>query len=258
MTTEISAAYVYPAKPGRIVGLDGVRGLAALYVVLYHIFLRAWPGVAAADAPFWAVWLDSGRAAVIVFIAVSGFSLAIRPARSGWRFASIRGYARRRAWRILPPYWAALAFSLVMVWFVLAQPGWAVPTAKSVIVYGLLVQDAVSTGIPNRAFWSIAIEAQLYVLLPLLLLIVRRWSAIAMVALAAAIVVTMGLLGPQVPWMNDALMKFTPDLAVLFAVGVLTAGIVTARERVRSQPWAWYALVAAVPLIVLVSITGPA
>ena len=25
-------------RPGRVVGLDGIRGLAALYVVLYHIF----------------------------------------------------------------------------------------------------------------------------------------------------------------------------------------------------------------------------
>ena len=56
------------------------------------------------------------------------------------------------------------------------------PNGKSVVVYGLLVQDVVSAGSPNRAFWSIAIEAQLYILLPLLLLIVRRVSALAMVA----------------------------------------------------------------------------
>ncbi|MCU1550304.1 MAG: acyltransferase 3 [Glaciihabitans sp.] len=257
MATQTGAT-VSSATPGRILGLDGIRGLAALYVVLYHIFLRAWPGAAATHAPFWAVWLDNGRAAVIVFIALSGFSLAIGPARSGWRFSSIRDYARRRAWRILPPYWAALGFSLVMVWFVLAQPGWAVPDGKSVVVYGLLVQDAVSTGIPNRAFWSIAIEAQLYILLPLLLLIVRRFSAVAMVALVAAIVVPMGLLGPDVAWMNDALVKFTPDLAVLFAVGVLAAGIVTASERTRALPWAWFALAAVVPVIVLIWINGTA
>jgi peptidoglycan/LPS O-acetylase OafA/YrhL len=241
-------------NPSRITGLDGIRGLAALYVVVYHIYLRAWPGAAAAHAPLWADWFGYGRFAVIVFITLSGFSLALGPARSGWRFTSLRGFARRRSWRILPPYWAALGFSLVMVWFVLPQPGWALPNGKSVIVYGLLVQDAVPAGSPNRAFWSIAIEAQLYILLPLLLLIVRRVSALAMAALVAAIVVTLGLLGPHVALTNDALLQFTPDLAVLFAVGVLAAGIVTARERVRSQPWAWYALAATVPVIVLISL----
>ncbi len=44
-----------------------------------------------------------------------------------------------------------------------------------------------------------------------------------MVALVAAIVVTIGLLGPHVPLMNSALVKFTPDLVVLFAVGLLAS-----------------------------------
>ena len=241
---------------GRVVGLDGIRGLAALFVVLNHIFERAWPGYPANPAPFWAAWLIYGRFAVIVFIALSGFSLGLGPARSGWRFKSIATYAHRRAWRILPPYWAALGFSLVMTWFVLAQPGWAVPNGKSVVVYGLLVQDVFHVGTPNKAFWSIAIEAQLYFLLPLLLLLVRRVSARAMAGLVAAIVVTIGLLGPHVPLMNTALIKFTPDLAVLFAVGLLAAAIVTADERTRSRPWAGYALATTVPVIALMVVKG--
>jgi peptidoglycan/LPS O-acetylase OafA/YrhL len=252
------AARALPATgSGRVAGLDGIRGLAALYVVVYHIFLRAWSGYPAATlAPFWTVWLSYGRAAVVIFIALSGFSLGLGPARSGWRLASIATYAHRRAWRILPPYWAALAFSLVLTWYVLAQPGLPVPNGKSVAVYGLLVQDVFSVGSPNRAFWSIAIEAQLYVLLPLLLLLVRRVSALAMAGLVAAIVVTIGVLGPHVALMNTALVKFTPDLAVLFAVGLLASGIVTAGERTRSRPWAGYSLAAAVPAIVLMVVKG--
>ncbi|HKR72014.1 MAG TPA: acyltransferase, partial [Streptosporangiaceae bacterium] len=245
-------------RPGRVVGLDGLRGLAALFVVLNHIFERAWTGYPANPAPFWAAWMNYGRFAVIMFIALSGFSLGLGPARSGWRFKSIPTYAHRRAWRILPPYWAALGFSLVMTWFVLAQPGWRVPDGKSVVVYGFLVQDVFAVGSPNRAFWSIAIEAQLYLLLPLLLLLVRRVSARAMVGLVAGIVVTIGLLGPHVPVMNTVLIKFIPDLAVLFAVGVLAAGIVTASERTRSRPWAGYALAATVPVIALIIIKGAA
>jgi peptidoglycan/LPS O-acetylase OafA/YrhL len=243
--------------PGRVVGVDGIRGLAALFVVLNHIFERAWPEYPGANhAPFWAAWLIYGRGAVAMFIALSGFSLGLGPARSGWQFKSIATYAHRRAWRILPPYWAALGFSLVMTWYVLAQPHLPVPNGKSVVVYGLLVQDVFAVGSPNRAFWSIAIEAQLYVLLPLLLLLVRRVSARAMVGLVAAIVVTIGVLGPHVALMNTALVKFTPDLAVLFAVGLLAAGIVTAGERIRSRPWAGCALAAAVPAIVLMVVRG--
>jgi peptidoglycan/LPS O-acetylase OafA/YrhL len=251
------AVAVAVTQPGRVAGLNGIRGLAALYVVIYHVFLRAWPGYPSATrAPSWAVVLSYGRGAVAMFIVLSGFSLGLGPARSGWRLTSVAAYARRRAWRILPPYWVALGFSLVMTWYVLAQPGWAVPNGKSVVVYGLLVQDAFTAGSPNRAFWSIAVEAQLYVLLPLLLLLIRRVSAPAMVALAAAIVVTAGGLGPHVALMNTALVKFTPDLAVLFAVGLLAAGIVAAGERTRSRPWAGYALAAAVAPLVLMVVKG--
>ena len=56
--------------------------------------------------------------------------------------------------------------------------------------------------------------------------------------------------------LNDALVRFTPDLAVLFAVGVLAAGIATADERARSRPWAWYALAAAIPVVVLIVAKG--
>src|SRR5215475_3247177 len=95
-------------QPSRVIGLDGIRGLAALFVVLNHIFERAWPDYPAHPAPFWAAWMTYGRFAVIMFIALSGFSLGLGPARAGWRFKSIGTYAHRRAWRILPPYWAAL------------------------------------------------------------------------------------------------------------------------------------------------------
>src|SRR6185437_14540960 len=246
-------------QPGRVAGLDGIRGLAALYVVTCHIFLRAWPGYPGTDhAPWWAALLSHGRGGVAMFIVLSGFSLGLGPARSGWRLPSAATFAHRRAWRILPPYWAALGFSLLMTWYVVAQPGWAVPNGKSVVVYGLLVQDAFAAPIPNRAFWSIAVEAQLYVLLPLLLLLVRRVSALATVGLATAIVVTAGVLGPRSALVNTALVKFTPDLAVLFTVGLLAAGIVTAGERARSQPWAGYALAAAVAAIALMAVKGAA
>ena len=56
--------------------------------------------------------------------------------------------------------------------------------------------------------------------------------------------------------MNSAPVKFTPAPAVLFAVGLLAAGIVTASEHTRSRPWAGYALAATVPVIALMVVKG--
>src|SRR6478736_6696037 len=154
----------------RIAGLDGVRGLAALYVVVNHIFLRAFPGYPVDTAPFWAAWLIYGRFAVVVFIVLSGLSLTLAPARHGWRLDAVSSFARRRAWRILPPYWAALVFSLL----------------------------------------------------------VRRRGAIAMVGMVTLVVVIVGIVGPHVSGLDTFVIQSAPDLAALFALGVLAGGIVIA------------------------------
>jgi peptidoglycan/LPS O-acetylase OafA/YrhL len=202
-----------------------------------------------------------------VFIVLSGFSLAVSPARSGWRldgksrfhgvsrFDGVSRFARRRAWRILPPYWAALVFSLLVAWLIVPQPGVAVPNAASVIVNGLLLQDVIDAPTPNRAFWSIAVEAQLYLVFPLLLLMVRRVNALAMLAAVTFAVVAVGALAPHVS-LVDVLMRLTPQFAALFALGIVAAGFLAASERVRSWPWHWLALAAALPVIATIAWNG--
>jgi peptidoglycan/LPS O-acetylase OafA/YrhL len=247
---------VATAPNQRLAGLDGLRGLAALFVVVNHIFLRTFPGYPRDRAPFWAGWLIYGRFAVVVFIVLSGFSLALSPARRGWRLGDARRFAYRRARRILPPYWAALAFSLAVAWLVTAPPGQGVPGPRSVIVNGLLVQNLVGAPSPNRSFWSMAVEAQLYVLFPLLLLAVRRLGPVVMVAAVTLVVASVGIVGPHVSGLETFVIQSPPDLAALFALGILSAGIVGASPRRRDCPWAWLALVAAAPVLATILLRG--
>jgi peptidoglycan/LPS O-acetylase OafA/YrhL len=254
-TAGRAAVDAAPARPW-LAGLDGVRGLAALFVVVHHIFLRAFPGYPVDTAPWWAGWFIYGRFGVVVFIVLSGFSLALAPARRGWRLGGIRGFARRRALRILPAYYAALAFSLAVAWLVVPPPGELVPDAKSVAVNGLLVQNLVGAPTPDRSFWSIAVEAQLYVAFPLLLLMVRRWGAMVMLATVTLVVATVGILGPHVSGLDVFVIQSPPDLAALFAVGVVTAGIVGAGAARRSWRWPALALAAAAPVLAVIAWRG--
>jgi peptidoglycan/LPS O-acetylase OafA/YrhL len=245
---------VVQTLPNRVGGLDGIRGLAALFVVLHHAFLRSFPGYPVNSGPAWAGWLIYGRIAVVVFIVVSGFSLAVSPARHEWRLGSTSTFARRRAWRILPPYWAALVFSLMMAWLIWPQPGTGIPNGRSVIVNGLLLQDVIDAPSPNRAFWSIAIEAQLYLVFPLLLLFIRRVSALAMLAAVTVVVVIAGAVASHVTFLD--LMRLEPDFAALFAIGIVAAGILTAGHRYRAWPWHWLALLCAGPVLVVIAWQG--
>jgi peptidoglycan/LPS O-acetylase OafA/YrhL len=239
----------------RVTGLDGLRGLAALFVVLHHCYLMSYEGFPANTGPAWLGWLLYGHLAVVLFIALSGFSLALAPARHDWQLGGRARFAHRRAWRILPPYWAALVFSLIIAWAVVPQPGSAPPDGKSVVVYGLLLQDVFGSPVPNGAFWSIAIEAQLYVVFPVLLVLLRRAGAVVMVAAVTTVVVVIGLLAPHIAAVQ-LLMRFTPQMAVLFALGLATAGVLNARERIRELPWQWLAVVAAAPVLLLLAVRG--
>lgn len=252
----LAGAGVDPARQ-RMAGLDGIRGLAALFVVVNHVFLRAFPGYPVDRAPFWAAWFIYGRFAVVVFIVLSGFSLALSPARHGWRLDGLGRFARRRARRILPPYWAALVFSLAVAWLVVPPPGQAAPTAKSVLVNGLLVQNLIGAPSPNRSFWSMAVEAQLYLVLPLLLLAVRRWGAVVMVVTVTLVVASVGIVGPHIRRLAAFVIQSPPDLAALFAVGILCAGIVgTGAAARRSWPWGWLGLATAAPVLATISWCG--
>jgi peptidoglycan/LPS O-acetylase OafA/YrhL len=136
-----------------------------------------------------------------------------------------------------------------VAWLLVRQPGHGIPDAKSVLVNGLLVQNVVAAHSPNGAFWSMAVEAQLYLAFPLLLLMVRRWGPVAMVSTVTLIVAAIGIVGPHVGGLDAFVIQSPPDLAALFAVGILTAGIVGASTGRRSWPWAWLALAAAAPVL---------
>jgi peptidoglycan/LPS O-acetylase OafA/YrhL len=221
MSTEEEIASVSGAEEaaGRVVGrvwwLDGVRGAAALYVVCHHIWLSVYPGFPHDDGPWLLGWLLYGHLGVAVFIVVSGYSLSLRPLKHGHHLPTgIRGFARERAWRILPPYWIALVLSVLII----GNVGF-----KSIAVNGLLLQDVVQNTSPNGAFWSIAVEAQIYLLFPLLLWMFRRHGPWAAVAAVTVFVTTCHVVALHGGATLHRVEDFTPQLLVLFVFGMWAA-----------------------------------
>ena len=125
-TRNLNQGGQFTASPGfttRVEWLDGVRALAASFVVLHHVWLMSFNGFPDNNGPWLTGWLAYGHLAVAVFIVISGFSLTLSPSRHGYSLSEGGwGFLRRRFWRIVPPYWAALVISAALIWVGLTFP----------------------------------------------------------------------------------------------------------------------------------------
>ncbi len=247
-----------PRLPLRLGYLDGLRGFAAFYVVLYHIFRildfhGQWQIL---PHPLQQIfgWTRYGHASVGIFIVLSGYCLTLPVVRSAARTLSggMGGFAVRRARRLLPPYYAALALSLLLVGvgYVLQSKTHGTDnhlasnfTAFSILSHLFQVHNiSASTAYTiNPAFWSVATEAQIYVLFALILLPFWRRTGLILTVLIAFVI---GL-APH-PLLHGALDQACPWYLGLFALGMAAAEISMSDKpkmaKIRAKlPWLVFA-----------------
>lgn len=239
------ASPIRPAGDGprlRLGYLDGLRALAALWVVLDHAWFywfttqpvfAGWRGMVNN-------WILYGHLAVDVFIVLSGFCLTLPVARGGALKGGARGFFARRARRILPPFYASLVLCGLLHWLGrTAGHDGPPPTAWGTLANALLLQDlfpAVNSQF-NLPFWSVAVEWKIYFLFPLLLWTLRLAGISALLAAAALLAVAYTLLLRAVfPGMTLELT--CPWYVFLFGMGV-SAGWAASRPDVsrRLVPW---------------------
>jgi peptidoglycan/LPS O-acetylase OafA/YrhL len=117
------------------------------------------------------------------------------------------------------------------------------------------MQDVVKARTPNGAFWSVAVEVELYLLFPLFLLIRRRLGALVLLAVALLPAALYAVTAPHhTPPEGDT--GLTPHLIPVFVAGLLAAGAMTASARVRALPWHWMAALAVAPVLYLIHRKG--
>ena len=175
-----------PRSPGHLRGLDGLRAVAVLAVVIYHAGLGGLPG---------------GFLGVEVFFVLSGFlitAILLAEHRATGRIDPV-GFWLRRARRLLPALFfllaATLAFAVLVVPEELARlRGDAIAAVAYATNWHLIAGDQSyfeSIGRPSLFvhLWSLAIEEQFYLVWPLVLgsfLLVGRRAALALTLLGAA------------------------------------------------------------------------
>jgi peptidoglycan/LPS O-acetylase OafA/YrhL len=227
-----------PQKRLRLEYLDGLRGLAALYVVLVHIE----PSIEE-QLPTWlqlfTKTLRYGRVSVVIFIVLSGYVLMASVVRSpnGYVPGGLLGYIKRRSRRILPPYYAALFFCVLLAltifmlekftsfqWNEIAGQGPFFPYFSfSDFCYHLLVIHNLSSETYmsiNPPLWTVATEWQLYFFFPLFLLPIWRRFGLTSVVIAGFLIGIAPLY-----LLNGLFESASPWFLGLFTLGMAAADI---------------------------------
>jgi peptidoglycan/LPS O-acetylase OafA/YrhL len=254
--------------------LDGLRAVAALAVLLTHVAYQTGEVVRGAGGALLARF-DAG---VAIFFVLSGF-LLYRPhaaaLRVGGRPPAVRRYALRRAARILPAYWLALAA------VALTAPS---APAGQVGTYGWLGQTYVGSLFPTfTQTWSLCTEVAFYALLPLLAALVRRvaarrgpagqWWALGGLAIAGygyvALVRGAGLPDRALLWLPGHLDWFVAGMAVAAlwarmslpaAAGATPGGdgrLIRATRLLAGWPGTCWAAAAVLLWLVATPVAGP-
>ncbi|WP_328791824.1 MULTISPECIES: acyltransferase family protein [unclassified Streptomyces] len=147
------------APGGRLAVLDGVRVLAALSVLFYHYFAleSAWGKEPAAIFPTAHRLAVYGWLGVEIFFLVSGFVICM----SAWG-RTVGDFAVSRVSRLFPAYWAAVAFTTLVLY---AWPEVRQVKAFSHVLVNLSMLQG-GLGVPNidDAYWTLFVELKFYVL----------------------------------------------------------------------------------------------
>lgn len=225
MTARVDpdSAVAASSRWGRLPGLDGLRGLAVTAVVLFHLWPDAVPG---------------GFLGVSLFFTLSGYLittlLVTERERSGR--ISLQRFWGRRLRRLLPASLLVL-LAVLVIW---AVTGWLTDAVRRDVLWAALdvanwqhIVTGAAYGVspessPVLHFWSLSIEEQCYLLLPLVVVAcgTRRRLGTALAALLA-LSATLTLL-----WSGDRVVTY---FSTLTRAGELLAGALAAVVVGRSS-----------------------
>lgn len=162
----------------KLSGLDHLRGLAIVLVLVYHLYQSFFRGYAQFDLqgllqypeshPRWTHWFNELHIGVNLFFVISGFLMHHIYGNRETGLKEALRFLEKRFLRIAPPYYVAILVSVAGALFL--GKGFDLTGTWWHFLFIHNFSDYYSYSI-QAVFWSIAVEIQFYVLFALLLIL---------------------------------------------------------------------------------------
>jgi peptidoglycan/LPS O-acetylase OafA/YrhL len=250
---------VTQAASRRIPELDGLRGIAILLVLMFHLTPARIPLLAA-------YFVQAGWLGVDLFFVLSGYLITGILVDSAGRSGYYRDFILRRTLRIFPLYFACLAIACIRTYCPAYSRGhgffetggwWYAAYLGNIQVF---LQNRWPFDVALLPLWSLQVEEQFYLTFPLLVAVVTRRN-LARILLAA--VIAAPLFRIAIVWAMPANITGTYVLAPCRMDALALGGLVAIVERefdswLRSR---WIAILTALSGAAVVAICwryGPA
>ncbi len=215
---------------GHLPAITGIRGIAALLIVVFHMFLEFRKATGSGDAM---PGMRFGWVGVDLFFVLSGFLLAwvLWSANKDPRSPRLwKSYIVQRSLRIIPTYYVALLATMIMLGvfsLIVDRPG-------AFLMHLLLLQtfDPTSFNAVSPLYWTLVVELHFYLVLPFLLPLFSRrlWPY----ALAAALLFTLAWRWVFYTPGTGLFLFYMPAFLFHFALGVVVARFVIEGWRPRA------------------------
>lgn len=217
--------------PKRYAFLDGIRGIAIILVMVFHVWQQSW---------MWPTFyignfeIDLNHFAVVGYMGVealfvlSGFCLFLPFAKAcftkGKFVFPVSDFYKKRLIRILPSYLFSMVILLAFDRAVNIGTGWTM--VKNILSHLLFVNNfSVLNGgsYINAVYWSLAVEIQFYLLFPLIASLMKKWPHITTFAVTLLANLYRAYILFVEPTKLSALFNLLPGMIDMFVLGMYGA-----------------------------------
>lgn len=170
---------------GRFTVVDGLRGIAALMVVLFHAVAAGHVDSLFALLPSWTRHMFLlGENGVAIFFVLSGFVISHSLFDKEMSGAGVVRFTLKRSVRLDPPYWASILLGISFAYLsARIVPGKEFPeySIAQIVAHLFYLQDLLGFPAIGSVYWTLCFEIQFY-LIYALIIFSGKWKQILIVA----------------------------------------------------------------------------